>query len=81
MEKDFTKYNETVQGFKARRAKIMNDYEEKCAKIQLEANIKKNAASIEKGDRLIILGKEEDDYMNAYRAWKLEQSQANQPQE
>ena len=41
MEKDFTKYNETVQGFKARRAKIMNDYEEKCAKIQLEANIKK----------------------------------------
>lgn len=81
MERDFTKYNETVQGFKARRAKIMNDYELVCARIQLDANIKKNAAADEKSERLIILSKEEDDFLNAYRKWKRQNQLADQPQE
>ena len=71
MEKqDFLCINETMQTFNARKGYIIDQCKAECAKIQREADLKKNKARESMNDELIALAQEQDAFLAAYRQWK-----------
>ena len=80
MEGNFKNFREEMQRFSAQRSEIENNCKATIQRIELDATLKKNQAKADMNDQMLIIAQKEDDFINAYNEWKLQQK-ANQPQE